>query len=128
MPIPPDATSGEMERTLARLGAQLLLPVVDDLAAGRAVETPQDASRATHAAKITKAEGAIDWTEPADVVHNKVRGLQPWPLASTHLAGDRLVLRRTADLGVRSAFRHRRGQASRAAEWRPGPGRRRTET
>jgi methionyl-tRNA formyltransferase len=96
VPIPPDATSGELEGTLARIGAQLLLPVVDDLAAGRAVETPQDASRATHAAKITKAEGAIDWTQPASAVHNKVRGLQPWPLASTRLAGERLVLRRTS--------------------------------
>jgi methionyl-tRNA formyltransferase len=96
VPIPPDATSGEMENTLAHLGAQLLLPVVDDLAMGRAVETPQDDTRATHAAKVTKAEGAIDWREPAAAVHNKVRGLQPWPLASTHLAGVRLVLRRTA--------------------------------
>ena len=105
VPIPPDATSPDMESTLARLGARLLLPVVDDLAAGRAVETPQDASRATHAAKITKPEGAIDWTEPSAVIHNKVRGLQPWPLASTHLAGVRLVLRRTADLGVSSEIR-----------------------
>jgi methionyl-tRNA formyltransferase len=95
-PIPPDATSGEIEGALAPLGARLLLPVVADLAAGRAVETPQDASRATHAAKITKAEGAIDWTEPAGAIHNKVRGLQPWPLASTRLAGERLVLRRTS--------------------------------
>ena len=103
VPIPPDATSGEVEATLARLGAALLLPVVDDLAAGRAVETPQDAARATHAPKVTKTEGAIDWTDPADVVHNKVRGLQPWPLASTHLAGTRLVLRRTAPHAGRNA-------------------------
>ena len=106
VPIPPDATSGDMEHTLADLGARLLLPVVDDLAAGRAVETPQDASQATHAAKITKAEGPIDWAEPSDAIHNKVRGLQPWPLASTHLAGQRLVLRRTvpAPAGARSPF------------------------
>jgi methionyl-tRNA formyltransferase len=109
VPIPLDATSGELADTLARLGAGLLLPVVDDLAAGRAVETAQDAADATHAAKITKAEGTIDWTEPSIVIHNQVRGLQPWPLASTHLAGTRLVLRRTAplgdlrDAGVRSA-------------------------
>ena len=94
--IPEDATSGAVEGALANLGAALLLPVVDDLAAGRAVETPQDHTRATHAAKITKAEGAIDWTQPARGVHNRVRGLQPWPLASTHLAGARIVLRRTA--------------------------------
>jgi methionyl-tRNA formyltransferase len=100
VPIPPNATSGDMESILAHLGAAQLLPVVDDLAAGRAVETPQDDARATHAAKITKAEGAIDWRQPAAVIHNKVRGLQPWPLAWTHLAGERLVLRRTADLGA----------------------------
>jgi methionyl-tRNA formyltransferase len=103
VPIPPDATSGEMESTLAHLGAQVLLPVVDDLAGGRAIETPQDPARATHAPKITKAEGVIDWREPASAVHNQVRGLQPWPLASTRLSGDRIVLRRTAP-GVRSGF------------------------
>jgi methionyl-tRNA formyltransferase len=103
VPIPLDATSGQVETTLADLGAALLLPVVDDLAAGRAVETPQDHTRATLAPKITKDEGGIDWTQPATVVHNRVRGLQPWPLASTRLAGERLVLRRTAP-GVRSAF------------------------
>lgn len=104
VPIPPDATSGDVAATLAVLGAALLLPVVDALAEGRAVETPQDHARATHAAKITKAEGMLDWNEPAAVLHNRVRGLQPWPLASTHLEGERLVLRRTAPLGVRSAI------------------------
>lgn len=103
VPIPPDATSGDVERTLAHLGAELLLPVVDDLAAGRAVETPQDHARATLAPKVTKEEGVIDWTLPAAAVHNRVRGLQPWPLASTRLAGERLVLRRTAPEQVRNA-------------------------
>jgi methionyl-tRNA formyltransferase len=94
-PIPPDATSGDMEAVLARIGAAALLPVVDALAEGRAVETAQDHASATHAAKITKAEGTIDWRAPAPVIHNIVRGLQPWPLASTTLQGERLVIRRT---------------------------------
>jgi methionyl-tRNA formyltransferase len=94
-PIPPDATSGDMETALAGLGAAALLPIVDAIAEGRAVETPQDHAAATHAAKISKAEGVIDWQETASVVHNRVRGLQPWPLASTTLGGQRLVLRRT---------------------------------
>ena len=98
VPIPPDATSGDVERTLAPLGAQLLLPVVDDLAADRAVETPQDDARATLAPKITKDEGVIDWTLSAGAVHNRVRGLQPWPLASTRFNGERIVLRRTTPL------------------------------
>jgi methionyl-tRNA formyltransferase len=95
VPIPPDATSGDMDAALARLGAERLLPIIDALAEGRAVETPQDPSAATHAAKITKAEGTIDWTAPATLVHDLVRGLQPWPLASTTLAGERIVLRRS---------------------------------
>ena len=95
VPIPSDATSGDMEATLAELGAERLIPVVDALADGRAVATPQDADAATHAAKITKDEGPLDWREPAAVLHNRVRGLQPWPLASTTLKGERLVLRRT---------------------------------
>jgi methionyl-tRNA formyltransferase len=125
VPIPPDATSEDMASTLARLGARLLLPVVDDLAAGRAVETPQDASLATHAAKITKAEGTIDWTTPSAIIHHQVRGLRPWPLASTHLAGVRLVLRRTTDLGdlwVRSAIADTPGVRSANADAQvPGP-------
>lgn len=105
VPIPPDATSGDMIAVLARLGAEQLLPIVDALAEGRAVETPQNPSAATHAAKITKAEGTIDWTASAVLVHNLVRGLQPWPLASTTLTGERIVLRRShvASLDTRDA-------------------------
>ncbi len=99
-PIPPDATSGDMEAALAALGAGALLPVVDALADGRAVETPQDHAAATHAAKISKAEGVVDWHQPATVVGNRVRGLQPWPLASTTLAGQRLVLRKVRVVAV----------------------------
>ena len=95
LPIPPDATSGDIEAQLAVLGAELLVPVVDALADGRAVETPQDHGQATHAAKITKEEGVIDWRAPAEVIHNQVRGLQPWPLASTHLGGTRYVIRKS---------------------------------
>jgi len=93
--IGPDETSGEVEARLAVLGAEALVPVVDALAAGVASETPQDAARATLAPKVTKAESEVDWAQPAQAVHDKVRGFQPWPLASTHLAGVRYVLRRT---------------------------------
>jgi methionyl-tRNA formyltransferase len=95
VPIPPDATSGDMESRLAVLGAQLLLPVVDALDAGEAVETPQDHARATFAPKITKEEGVIDWSEPSSRIHDRIRALQPWPLASTTLNGLRVVLRKT---------------------------------
>jgi methionyl-tRNA formyltransferase len=93
--IGPDETSAEVERALAQLGAEVLVDVVDAIAAGRAVETPQDAARATFAPKLTKEEGRIDWGQPARVIHNLVRGLQPWPLASTRLGSARLLVHRT---------------------------------
>jgi methionyl-tRNA formyltransferase len=95
IPIPRDATSGEVEAALAAAGAELLLEVVDRIEQGGAVETPQDDTQATYAPKVTKEEGMIDWTLPARRVHDLVRGLQPWPLASTTSAGERYLIRRT---------------------------------
>jgi methionyl-tRNA formyltransferase len=94
--IGPDETSVEVERDLAEQGADLLLDVVRTIADGTAVETPQDAAAATYAPKITKAEGSVDWSLPAERLHNLVRGLQPWPLVSGRINGARLLFHRTA--------------------------------
>jgi len=99
-PIGPEETSTEVEQGLAELGADLLLEVVEQMAAGRAVETPQDDSRATLAPKITKSEGRIDWSLPAQAIHNLVRGLQPWPLVSARLDEIRLLIHRTESPSV----------------------------
>lgn len=97
-PIGPDDTSAEVEAALAMLGADLLLEVVEQLAAGTAKETPQDPSRATFAPKLTKEEGLIDWTRRASEIHNQVRGLHPWPLAYASLGGRRVLIRRTRQI------------------------------
>jgi methionyl-tRNA formyltransferase len=94
-PIPLEATSGDMERELADVGAHLLVEVVDAIAAGTAQEEEQDAAQATYAPKITRDESAIDWTRSASAIHNQVRGLNPWPRASTTLDGARLIVIRT---------------------------------
>jgi methionyl-tRNA formyltransferase len=94
-PIGADETSDVVERDLAHLGASLLLDVIDDLAAGRAVEEPQDDSLSTYASKITKEEGLIDWTLAAADIHNRVRGLYPWPHAFSYLNGERLIVMRS---------------------------------
>jgi methionyl-tRNA formyltransferase len=94
-PIPLEATSGDMERELADVGAHLLVEVVDAIAAGTAQEEEQDAAQATYAPKITRDESAIDWTRSASAIHNQVRGLNPWPRASTRLDGARLIVIRT---------------------------------
>jgi methionyl-tRNA formyltransferase len=100
-PIGDDQTSVEVERVLADLGASLLVDVVDHIAAGRAIEVPQDHARATHAPKIAKEEGRIDWALPASAVHNLVRGLQPWPMVSIWIDGARHLLHRTRVSGER---------------------------
>ena len=102
-PIGPEETSPEVERSLARLGATLLVEVADRMAAGQATETPQDEALVTYAPKITKSEGAIDWSLSAAVIHNLVRGLQPWPLVSARIAGERVLLHRTALSGERTS-------------------------
>lgn len=94
-PIGPDETSDVVERDLAELGAPLLVTVVDQLASGTAVEERQDVTTSSYAPRLTKEEGLIDWSLPALDIHNRVRGLCPWPHAYTHLDGGRLILLKT---------------------------------
>jgi methionyl-tRNA formyltransferase len=91
-PIEPEDTSDVVERDLAVLGAELLVRVADQLADGRATETEQDASQSTYAERLTKDEGRVDWTLPASVIRNRIRGLYPWPHAYCFLDGARLIL------------------------------------
>ena len=97
-PIGPDETSEDVERDLARIGAAALLETVDALAAGPLDDTPQDDSAATYAARLTKEDGAVDWTRPAEGVHNLIRGLHPWPHAFTFYRGRRWILLRSVVL------------------------------
>jgi methionyl-tRNA formyltransferase len=101
-PIGPEETTPEVERDLARLGARLVVEVADRIAAGTASETPQDHALATHAPKITREEGFVDWTQPAQTLHNLVRGLQPWPLVTAVIGGVPCRLLRTAVLEART--------------------------
>ena len=94
-PIGPDATSEEVERDLGDLGAQLLIEVVDRIEAGTAAAEPQDDSASTYAPRLTKEEGLVDWTLPAARIHNRVRGLYPWPHAYAYLDGGRIILLKT---------------------------------
>lgn len=90
-----DETSEEVERDLARLGAPLLVAALDSLASGTARETPQDHGAATYAPRLTKEDGLIVWQSPARRIHDRVRGLHPWPHAYSYLHGARLILRRS---------------------------------
>ncbi len=101
-PIQPDETSAVVEERLAHLGAGLLLKVVDQLSSGRTYAVPQDDQSVSYAPRLRKEEGLIDWGADAAMIHNQVRGLQPWPMAWTYLAGRRIIIVRTR-LGAASA-------------------------
>ena len=114
--IGPDETSDVVERDLAQLGAELLLRCVDALDADAGREVAQDEHQATYAPRLTKIDGLIDWNESARAVHNRVRGLHPWPHAYTFLGDTRYVILHTAI--SRDDEQGQRG----AAVPRPSPG------
>jgi methionyl-tRNA formyltransferase len=88
-PIGPDETAGEVEDRLAILGAPLVAQAIAELLAGTLKILPQDRSKVTKAPKLTKEDGRIDWRRSNLEIHNQVRAMQPWPIASTYwLRGD----------------------------------------
>ena len=82
-PIGPDETAGELEDRLAQLGAPLIAEAIAALAAGNITILPQDRSKVTKAPKLRKEDGLIDWSKPAQAIHDLVRAMQPWPVAQT---------------------------------------------
>jgi methionyl-tRNA formyltransferase len=94
-PVGSDETSEEVERDLAELGARLLIETVERLEAGTVTPEPQDHGASTYAPRLSKEEGVVDWALPAIAIHNRVRGLHPWPHAYSYLDGTRVILLRT---------------------------------
>jgi methionyl-tRNA formyltransferase len=86
--IGPDETAIEMSRRLATMGADLLVETLANL--DSIVPEEQDAAQATYAPILKKEDGLIDWNQPAQAIHNRVRGLQPWPGAYTTFRGQTL--------------------------------------
>jgi len=98
LPIGPAMTAGELHDALAPLGARLVVRALEDLAAGRARETPQPAEGVTYAKKLGKDEARLDWSLPAAELARRVRGYNPAPMAWTELGGERVrVLRARAE-------------------------------
>ena len=95
-PIGEHETSVDVERDIARLGADALVRVVDALAENGAEEVSQDESQATYAPKIEKSDGMVDWSRSAREIHNQIRGLHPWPHAFSDLEGERTILLKSA--------------------------------
>ncbi|NNG19128.1 methionyl-tRNA formyltransferase [Naumannella sp. ID2617S] len=88
-PIGPAETSGELLERLAGDGAQLLVRVMDELAAGTATATPQPSEGVTLAPKLSVVEAQIDWTLSDTEIDRHVRGCTPAPGAWTTFRGER---------------------------------------
>ena len=90
-----DETAGELLDRLAVLGAELLSKTLSKVEKGEAKGTAQDASKATYAPMLDKTMCPIDWTKSAQQVHNQVRGLHPWPVATAELNGTKFKIHAT---------------------------------
>lgn len=95
-PIGPDETAGELLNRLAVLGADLLSNTLKKIEDGSVSAVPQDHSLATYAPMLDKTMCPIDWTKTARQVHNHVRGMNPWPVATTQLCGKKFKVYTTA--------------------------------
>jgi methionyl-tRNA formyltransferase len=85
-PIRPEDDSATLHDRLAQLGAELLVQTIPDYVAGKIQPVPQPAEGASHAAKIKKEDGRIDWNQPAQTIWNRLRAFTPWPGAFTFLS------------------------------------------
>lgn len=90
VPVAPDDTAGSLSARLACVAADILPEVVRAWIAGRIVPLPQDETQATYTQPLTKEDGRIDWSLPAELIERLVRAMQPWPTAWTTIRG-RLV-------------------------------------
>ena len=90
-----DETAQELTLRLADLGAQALSETVEKLADGTAVRTPQEHDKHTYAPMLSKALSPIDWNKTTRQIHDQVRGLIPWPCASTVVGGKNVKVFKT---------------------------------
>ena len=98
--IGPDETAEELYRRLSILGADLLVQAVSAIEAGLAQRTPQNGEEATLAPMLGKELSPMDWSRTAHALHCQVRGLLPWPVASTDkLTGETIKVYRTEETG-----------------------------
>ena len=86
-PIGENETAGELLDRLAELGAALLSKTLSRFTQGPVPAIPQDESQVSYAPMLEKTMCPIDWTKTAQQVHDHVRGLQPWPVATMELKG-----------------------------------------
>ena len=85
IPISSDDTSHTLFEKLSHLGGEALLESVKLIEKGSYTFTPQDEKLATYAKKLDKEEALLNFNEPAQALENRIRAMQPWPIAETKI-------------------------------------------
>ncbi len=94
-PIGENETAGELLDRLAELGAVLLSNTLTAYEQGTLTEQEQDESQVSIAPMLDKSMCPIDWSKTARQIHNQVRGLHPWPVATMELQGQKFKVHAT---------------------------------
>ncbi|MFO0704399.1 MAG: methionyl-tRNA formyltransferase [Candidatus Andersenbacteria bacterium] len=90
--IASDATMGSLSKSLADLGATLLIKTLPDFLSGNNQGEPQDHSQATVTKLLKRSDGELDWSRSAIELERQVRAFTPWPGTFTYLGGVRLKI------------------------------------
>ena len=91
-PIDPLDTTETVTDRVASLGARLLVETLPAWVAGDLSVEEQDQSLATHAPRLARPDGVIDWSQPATAIWQRIRAFQPWPAATTRAGGQPLTV------------------------------------
>lgn len=94
-PIGENETAGELLDRLAVLGADLLSKTLTRFQQGKVEAAPQNEAEVCYAPMLDKSICPVDWTKTAQEIHNKVRGLHPWPVATAEIGGKKMKLHQT---------------------------------
>jgi methionyl-tRNA formyltransferase len=93
-PIDPHDDAASLSERLSKLGAELLRRALPRYLAGEITPQAQDDAAATLAPPLRREHGSIEWNRPARMVHDQIRGMNPWPGAHTALRGRRIKVHR----------------------------------
>ncbi len=88
-------TAETLGSKFSRMAAEKLPEVLDRVEKNTLTFTPQDHAKMTLAPKLSKTDAKLNWTLPAKVLHNRVRGLLPWPCAYTYFRGETVRILKT---------------------------------
>lgn len=92
VPLSEKETYGSLHDKLSQAGSSLIVSTLEKIQAGTITRIPQKEEDATYTRKITKSMGEIDWSQEAEVIERRIRGLNPWPSAYTSWNGKTIKL------------------------------------